>query len=116
MVSEAEPPVQDLTTKDLRARVRRLIESDTGGGYHPLRKYEKHRAYYCLTGEKLDGDPSNGKVSYRLLEYTANGPFDTDVELRDPFDCGGPLTKPELQALVRALEEAADDQEADDEG
>lgn len=96
----------DTTTSDLRARTRELVESDTRGGYHPLRKYEKHRAYYCLTGEKL-GDASNGEVSYRLLEHLADD-HDADFELRDPFDAGGPLTKPELTALVDALETEAD--------
>lgn len=99
---------EDTTTSDLRARTRELVESDSRGGYHPLRKYEKHRAYYCLTAEKL-GDASNGEVSFRLLELL-DQEYDGDFELRDPFDAGGPLTKPELTALVDALETEADDE------
>lgn len=112
---EIEPP----TVTDLRERTRRLIESDTRGGYHPLRKHEKHRAYYCLTGEKL-GDASNGEVSYRLIELLEDEYRLTDVRRedgRDPWDHGGPLTKSELTVLVEALEEEADDvdvEEADE--
>jgi len=100
---------EDTTTSDLRARTRELVESDVRGGYHPLRKHEKHRAYYCLTGEKL-GDASNGEVCYRLLELLQDE-YDGDFELRDPFDAGGPFTKPELTALVDALEEEANGDE-----
>jgi len=107
-----DPDLEPPTVKDLRGEVRSLIESDVTGGYHPLRKYEKHRAYYCLTGIKL-GEASNGKVSYELLELLADT-YDTDFELRDPFDAGGPLTKAELTALVDALEEEAADEEVDD--
>lgn len=114
MVSAEE--LTDDTVEDLRKRVRSLIESDVGGGYHPLRKYEKHRAYYALTEEKLEDDPSNGEVSYRLLEHVANGPYgERDLEVRDPYDCGGPLTKPEMVALVSALQDAAGDEEVGDE-
>lgn len=96
------------TVSEHRTEVRSLIESDVSGGYHPLRKYEKHRAYYALTGEKL-GDASNGEVSYRLLELLAEE-YDADFELRDPFDAGGPLTKDEIAALTDALQEEADDE------
>lgn len=103
-----EGDFEDPTTSDLRIMARRLLESEVAGGYHPLRKHEKHRSYYALTGEKLDGNPTNGEVSYRLLELLAEE-FGGDFELRDPFDAGGPFTKPELVALVDALEaEAAD--------
>jgi len=104
----SDADLEPSTVSDLRAETRRLIESDVSGGYHPLRKYEKHRAYYALTGIKL-GDASNGKVSYELLELLADT-YDTDFELRDPFDAGGPFTKDELTALVDALKEEAADE------
>lgn len=108
MVSDEEPTGD--TVQDLRKRVRSLIESDVSGGYHPLRKYEKHRAFYALTEEKVEDDPSNGEVSYRLLEYVSNGPYGPDdMELRDPYDCGGPFTKAEIAGLVTALEGADDE-------
>ena len=96
------------TISDLRGEARSLIGSDVTGGYHPLRKYEKHRAYYSLTGEKL-GDASNGEVSYRLLELLVEE-YDGDLELRDPFDAGGPFTKDEIAALTDALEQEAADE------
>jgi hypothetical protein len=97
---------KDATVSDHRIRVRSLIESDASGGYHPLRKYEKHRAYYCLTGEKLE-DVSNGEVSYLLLKLLVEA-YDAAFELREPFDAGGPLTKPEIAALTDALETEAE--------
>lgn len=110
MVSDTdlEPP----TVSDLRGEVRRLIESDVSGGYHPLRKHEKHRGYYCLTGEKL-GEASNGEVSYKLIDLleTEYGLDEVrDGEARDPWDHGGPLTKAELTVLVEALQEEAADE------
>jgi len=96
------------TVSELRGEVRSLIESDVSGGYHPLRKYEKHRGYYALTGEKL-GDASNGEVSFKLLN-TLHVDYDADFEVRDAFDCGGPFTKNELIALVDALQEEAADE------
>lgn len=95
------------TTSDLRQDVRELVESDTRSGHYPLRKYEKHRAYYALTGEKLE-EPSNGEVSFRLLEHLVED-RGADFELIDPFDAGGPFAKAELQALVTALKEADGD-------
>jgi hypothetical protein len=95
------------TVSDHRKRVRSLIEADVNGGYHPLRKHEKHRAYYALTGEKLE-DASNGEVSYRLLELLVEA-YDADFELRDPFDASGPFVKAEIAALTDALETEADD-------
>lgn len=112
MVSDdgLEPP----TVSELRQRVRELIEAETRGGHHPLRKREKHRAYYCLTGEKL-GDASNGEVSYRLIDLLETG-YDLDdirdEPGRDPWDYGGPFSKAEQTALVDALE--AEDADTDD--
>lgn len=97
------------TVSDLRQEVRRLIESEVQNGYHPLRKHEKQRAYYCLTGEKLTNDPSNGRVSFEVLNLLFTE-YDADFEAREAFDCGGPFTKPELSSLVEALQEEADDE------
>lgn len=99
--------VESPTVTEYRITIRSLIESDVSGGYHPLRKYEKHRAYYCLTGEKLD-EPSNGEVCFELLN-TLHTEYNADFEPRDAFDCGGPYTKPELGALVDALQAEASD-------
>ena len=107
MVSDTDADLEPSTVSDLRGEVRSLIESDVSGGYHPLRKYEKHRGYYALTGEKL-GEASNGEVSYRLLELLVEE-YDGDFELREPLDAGGPLTKAELTALTDALQEEAAD-------
>jgi len=100
---------EPLTVSDHRKRVRSLIEAKVSGGYHPLRKHEKHRAYYALTGEKLGSDASNGEVSYRLLELLVEA-YSGDFDLREPFDAGGPLTKPEIAALTDAIEAEADDE------
>ena len=112
---ELEPP----TVSELRHRVRELIEAEARGGHHPLRKREKHRAYYCLTGEKL-GDATNGEVSYRLidlLETTYDLDDIRDEPGRDPWDYGGPFSKAEQRALVDALEaEAADADTEETEG
>lgn len=109
MVSEdLEPP----TVSDHRKEVRRLIEAEVSGGYHPLRKHEKHRAYYALTGEKL-GDASNGEVSYKLLDLLETEYHLDEIrdgEPRDPWDHGGPLTKAEIAALTEALQEEAADE------
>lgn len=104
MVSEER--FEEATVSEHRRAVRSLIESESIGGYLPLRKREKHRAYYCLTGEKLE-EPSHGELSYRLLEVLVDE-YDADFTLRAPFDAGGPLTKPEIGALTAALQEAAD--------
>lgn len=96
------------TISDLRMQVRELIESDVKGGHHPLRKDEKHRAYYCLTGEKLKG-ASNGEVSYSVLE-TLTEEYDVEFVLRPAFDAGGPYRHAELLALVSALQEEASDE------
>lgn len=106
-----EESFETKTVSDYRQAVRSLTESDSSGGYLPLRKYEKHRAYYCLTGEKIGGSPSNGEVSYKLIllleqEYHLDKVRTDDG--RDPWDAGGPLTKDELSVLVEALQEAAD--------
>lgn len=107
-MTEADTPdLEDPTVSDHRMSVRSLVESDVGGGYHPLRKHEVHRAYYALTGEKLDS-PSNGEIRYRLLELLQDE-YGAEFDLRDPFDAGGPFTKPEIGALVDALQEEADD-------
>jgi len=108
MVSDTEADLEPSTVSDHRQVVRRLIESDNRGGYHPLRKHEKHRAYYALTEEKLE-EPSNGEVSFRLLELLVEE-YGADFELRDPFDAGGPLTKDEIASLTDALQEEAADE------
>lgn len=106
-MADADPDLEEPTVSDHRSRVRELVESDVRGGYHPLRKHEVHRAYYALTGEKLD-EPSNGEVRYRTLEVLQED-HGAEFDLRDPFDAGGPFTKPEIGALVDALEEEASD-------
>lgn len=106
-MSDRFPQFEDATVTDLRQEIRRLTETEASGGYHPLRKTEKHRSYYCLTGEKLDS-PSNGELTYRLLEVLQD--YDVDFEMPDPFDAGGPLKKKQLLALTEALKtEAADE-------
>lgn len=108
----ADDDLEPETVRDLRSRARELIEADVQGGYHPLRKHEKHRAYYCLTGEKMES-ASNGEVSFRLVELLETD-YDLDdvrnVDGRDPWDHGGPLTKAELSVLADALTEEADDE------
>ncbi|UTF56034.1 hypothetical protein [Natronosalvus rutilus] len=96
------------TVSGLRKQIRRLIESDVRGGYRPLRKYEKNRAYYALTGKKLE-NASNGRVSFEVLNLLFKE-YDADFEPREAFDCGGPFTKPEISALADALEEEAGDE------
>lgn len=112
MVSDTNADLEPPTVSDLRQEVRRLIESENRGGYHPLRKHEKHRAYYCLTGEKL-GDASNGEVCYRLIETLEDEHGLANLNRydgRDPWDSGGPFTKAELTVLTEALQEEAADE------
>lgn len=112
----SDDDLEPSTVSDLRQETRRLIVSDANGGYHPLRKHEKNRAYYSLTGEKIE-DGSNGEVSYRLLDLLETEYGLDEVrngEARDPWDHGGPLTKAELTVLVEALQKEAADEEVGD--
>jgi hypothetical protein len=87
--------------EDLRAEIRELIVSDVSGGRLPLRKYEVHRAYYALTGEKLTS-PSFAELRHELLGEVQN-------EARDPFECSSPFRAEELKNLCDTLEDAADE-------
>lgn len=112
MSNDIDTDIRDLTIEELRSKIRGQIEAEISSGRRPLQKREKHRAYYCLTEEKLGPDASNGKVSYRLLELLEEEHALTDAEeyeKREPWDHGGPLNKQELKVLAEALQEAADE-------
>ena len=105
MPDAGDAPRKIETVSDLRHAARERIETTDPTGKHPLRKFEKHRVYHALTGETLD-DPSNGEVSFRLIEHLKDE-HDLDAIRdepgREPWDHGGPLTKAELRCLVDAL-------------
>lgn len=99
-----------MTVEDLRREIRDLVESDVSSGRHPLRSYEKHRAFYCITGDKLDG-ASDGEVTFKLLRVL-KGYGHPDIE-RKPYDCCSPLTKAELSVLKEVLQKEAQIEVAD---
>lgn len=65
--------------------------ADTVRRQYPLQKGAVERLYKSITGTDLGDDVGIGEARYRLLEAAGENP--------DPFECGSPFTKEELEAI-----------------